>query len=384
MLDPRHRAWCPRCQAPVAEGRPLALRWLVALAGVLLFCTLTLLAQPMLHFGLPGQTNAATLMGGILSLAEQGQWLPSFLVFLTGAAAPTLLPLLLLYTLFGPDGYMRRQALSALCHLREWCMLDVLLVGLCVSLVKLVGMAELQADWGLATLVLGQLAMAGLIQGIRPAVLWQRIAPQAQQGLAGSRACPRCHALNVPTAHGCWRCHHRLESRPAQGKALCWALLAASTILLVPANVLPISYLTAWGATTPDTIFSGVLSLVRSGYPIIAVIVFVASIVVPVGKILILSFILLVHDKGIFKPVQLQKLYRLVAFIGRWSMLDIFVMAIMVTLIQQGLLSEFRVGPAATPFAMVVVLTMLAAGRFDTRWLWMKNERQRRQEPGHP
>lgn len=382
VLDLSQRAWCPRCGAPIADGSPLATRWLTALALVLLTASLSLLVLPLLGFSVVGIHNEATLLGGIIKLAQEGQWLPSMLVFLTALVVPCLLAILLLIVLFAPDGYMRRQSMVALGELREWCMLDILLVGLCVSMVKLADIGDLHFRSGILALVLGQLAMAALIQGIRPAVLWQRIASQPPTAVTGLRACPRCHGLNAAGAHRCWRCQQWLESRPVSGKRLCWSLLAASVILLIPANVLAMSYTTHFGATGSDTIFSGVITLAKNGSPSIAVIVFVASIVVPVGKILMLGTILVQSQRQQFSPRRAQQLYRVVNFIGRWSMLDIFVIAIMVTLVDQGLLSQFRVGPAATPFAMVVLLTMFAARRFDTRWLWIQDERNRRQKAG--
>ncbi|WKE67381.1 PqiA/YebS family transporter subunit [Gallaecimonas kandeliae] len=382
VLDTSHNAWCPRCGSAIAEGPHLAVRWMVSLALVLLGASLSLLVMPLISFDVLGLETDATLLSGITKLAQEGQWLPSLMVFLTALAAPVLVSVLLLVVLFAPDGYMRRQSLVALGHLKEWCMLDILLVGLCVSMVKLADIGDLNIKAGMACLIMGQLAMAALIQGIRPVMLWQSIAEQPMTPIKGLRPCAGCHALNVPTAVHCWRCQRLLESRPRQGKQLCWMLLLASVILLVPANVLPMSFTTSFGSTGSDTIFTGVVTLARNGSPTIAAIVFIASVVVPIGKILLLSTILYLSDHKSLAPRTAQKIYRLVHFIGRWSMLDIFVIAIMVTLVDQGFLSQFRVGPAATPFALVVVLTMVAAMRFDTRWLWIQDEKRRRQNVG--
>ncbi|EKE72199.1 paraquat-inducible protein A [Gallaecimonas xiamenensis] len=382
VLDTSHNAWCPRCNSAIAEGPHLAVPWMVSLALVLLTASLGLLALPLVDFEVLGIETKATLLGGIITLAQEGQWIPSLMVFFCALAAPVLLSVLLLFVIFGPDGYMRRQSLVALGYLKEWCMLDILLVGLCVSMVKLAELGDLELGAGMACLTLGQLAMAALVQGVRPVVLWQSIAEQPMTPIKGLRACPRCHALSVASAHHCWRCHKVLESRPTSGRRFCWVLLLASTILLVPANVLPITYTTSFGSTSPDTIFSGVVTLYSAGSPVIAAIVFLASVVVPIGKIIMMGQILYWSRSSTMDAKRAHKLFRLVHFIGRWSMLDIFVIAIMVTLVDQGLLSQFQVGPAATPFALVVVLTMVAAMRFDTRWLWIQDEKNRRQTDG--
>lgn len=381
-LDTGHNAWCPRCGGAIAEGRHMKSRTMVALAMTLSLGTLCLLFMPLMSFSVFGISTDATLLNGIINLAQDGQWIPSFLVFLTALAAPILMSCLLLFVLFAPDSHMRRQSMVALGYLKEWCMLDILLVGLCVSMVKLGDIGDLHLKAGMWSLVLGQLAMAALLQGIRPAELWQRIAEQPLKNVDGLRSCVRCYAFNVASAEYCWRCQRHLESRPTQGRRLCWMLLIASCVLLVPANFLPISYTTSFGSTGADTILSGVLTLSNAGSPGIAVLVFVASIVVPVGKILLLGIILYRSKGHEFSPRRAQKLYKLVHFVGRWSMLDIFVITIMVTLVDQGVLSQFEVGPAATPFAMVVVLTMLVTMRFDTRWLWIQDEKKRRQRDG--
>ncbi|WP_192954868.1 paraquat-inducible protein A [Gallaecimonas mangrovi] len=383
VVDTTHNAWCPRCGGVIAEGRHFKTRSMVGLAMALATGTLGVLFLPLLSFSVFGIRSDATLLKGIVALAQQGQWLPSILVFLTALAIPLLMSFLLLFVLFAPDSYMCRQSLVALRYFKEWCMLDILLVGLCVSMVKLGDFGDLQLKAGMWCLVLGQLAMAALLQGIRPVLLWQRIAEQpVSHNAKGLRCCVHCYAMNVPSAQHCWRCHRQLESRPIQGRRFCWTLLIASAVLLLPANLLPISYTTSFGSTEADTIFSGVLALSNSGNAGIALVVFVASIVVPVGKILLMGTILFWSKGSQLSPKRAQKLFKLVHFIGRWSMLDIFVIAIMVTLVDQGVLSRFQVGPAATPFALVVVLTMLVTMRFDTRWLWIQDEKNRRQSDG--
>jgi paraquat-inducible protein A len=150
-----------------------------------------------------------------------------------------------------------------------------------------------------------------------------------------------------------------------------WALVIAALILFIPANLLPISYASSFAGKQGDTIMSGVIYFIQSGSWAIAAVIFIASIFVPVLKILILIFLLVsVQMQWQWRPLDRTRLYRIIEAIGRWSMVDIFVITIMAALIQLGGLANFAAGPAAMYFAAVVVLTIFAAESFDPRLIW--------------
>lgn len=150
-----------------------------------------------------------------------------------------------------------------------------------------------------------------------------------------------------------------------------WALLFASVIMLFPANLYPIMTTTLLGQSQPATILGGVVQLWHKGSWPITLIIFFASIVVPVGKIITLSWLcLMVRRSEELKANVRTRLYRITEFIGRWSMVDLFVVAIMVALIRAGNIMSIAPGPAAIAFGAVVVLTMLAAMSFDPRLIW--------------
>jgi paraquat-inducible protein A len=154
--------------------------------------------------------------------------------------------------------------------------------------------------------------------------------------------------------------------------ARCWAFLIAGYILYIPANLLPMIETSTLSGTKNDTIMSGIMSLWNSGSWGIAIIIFVASITVPLFKLIALT-LLLISVRGrysIWRPEQRTRLYRLLRMVGRWSMLDIYVAAIFTKLVQFSFLATSEVGPAALPFAAVVVLTMIAAMLFDPRLIW--------------
>ncbi len=169
----------------------------------------------------------------------------------------------------------------------------------------------------------------------------------------------------------CPRCEARIHLRIPNSAARCWALLIAGYILYLPANLLPIMVTSSLSGTRDDTIMSGILSLWDSGSWGIAVIVFIASIMVPLFKLIALTLLLIsVRGCSCWGAEQRIRLYRLVRLVGRWSMLDIFVAAILTKLVQFRFLASVDVGPAALPFGAVVVLTMIAATQFDPRLIW--------------
>jgi paraquat-inducible protein A len=146
-------------------------------------------------------------------------------------------------------------------------------------------------------------------------------------------------------------------------------------VFYIPANLLPITHTTSLGAVQSDTIMSGVIYFIHSGSWPLALIIFIASVFVPLLKLLILSFLLVsVQRSWRWRPVDRTRLYRITEAIGRWSMLDIFVVTIMVALVHLGALVQIEAGPGALFFAAVVVVTMLAAEAFDPRLIWDRVE----------
>jgi paraquat-inducible protein A len=190
----------------------------------------------------------------------------------------------------------------------------------------------------------------------------------------GLLACPTCHLVSrAPRAEAaaCARCRSPLEWRKRGSIAQVWAFLLAAVALYVPANTLPIMYTSSLFGSQEDTIMSGVLFLWESGSWYLALIVFVASILVPLGKIIGLAALALSVQLGSrWRPAERARLYRVVEAIGRWSMLDIFVVSLLVTVVQLSALAAVRAGPAALAFGAVVVLTMCAAQSFDPRLIW--------------
>ena len=191
----------------------------------------------------------------------------------------------------------------------------------------------------------------------------------------GLLSCHTCGLLSrpAPGIHEavCSRCGAHLHLRKPESISRTWALLIAAIILYIPANVLPIMETGSLFGSQSDTILSGVVYLWTSGSWPLAVVVFFASIMVPLLKMIAVILLLVsVQLRYKWRMDQRAVLYRMVEFIGRWSMLDIYVVAILVTLVQAKALASIRAGPGAIAFGAVVVLTMFAALSFEPRLIW--------------
>ena len=169
----------------------------------------------------------------------------------------------------------------------------------------------------------------------------------------------------------CPRCGSVLHARKPNSLARTWALVCAALILYVPANILPITVPTSLGSSQSDTILSGVIYFMQSGSWEIAAIIFIASVFVPLAKLITLVYLLVSVQLGSTRrPRDRIVLYRLTEMVGRWSMVDIYVVTILVALVKLGAIATVEAGPAAVYFAAVVVITMFAAESFDPRLIW--------------
>lgn len=201
------------------------------------------------------------------------------------------------------------------------------------------------------------------------------VVPTAKQ--MGLISCHDCHLLSRsdPLAANvkayCPRCGAALHQRKPNSLARTWALVIAALILYLPANLLPMTITSSLGQQQADTIISGVIYFLYEGSWGVAVVIFVASIFVPLMKLLILSFLLLsVQFQSVWRPRDRTRLYRLTEVVGRWSMVDIYVITILVALVKLGAVANIDAGPASGYFAALVIITMLAAESFDPRLIW--------------
>lgn len=201
-----------------------------------------------------------------------------------------------------------------------------------------------------------------------------RTGPKQPLITARSRGLVACRTCGLTADAGtvsCPRCGSRLRSRDAESLQKVWAWLIAGLIAFVPAMAYPMLRTTQMFHTEESTIVGGVVELIHHHAYAIAGIVFFASVVIPVGKFLVIAYLaILMTRPHVEDPHRLHLLHEIVEFVGRWSMIDVFVVAILTALVQFDVLASINPGIAAVCFALSVVFTMLSAQSFDSRLIW--------------
>lgn len=188
---------------------------------------------------------------------------------------------------------------------------------------------------------------------------------------AGLVACQRCARVWPADTERCERCGAHLQSREKQSLQRVWALWLAGLICYIPANLYPMLVTNTLVSRSESTIVGGAVELFNHGALGIAAIILIASVLIPVGKFLAIAYLANAVRRGTeVYAVRRHKLYELVEFIGRWSMIDVFVVAILSSLVQLSVVASILPGPAAITFALSVIFTMLSAQAFDSRQIW--------------
>jgi paraquat-inducible protein A len=249
------------------------------------------------------------------------------------------------------------------------------MLGVLIAIVKLQDIANVIPGTSLYALVGLLVSFAAARANFDPAILWP-VAGQPQAEISPGAVLVNCHVCGLVTdeKHGhevCPRCTTPLHHRKQNSILRTWALLFTATILIIPANIYPVMTVIQFGQGEPNTILSGVLHLIESGMWGLAMIVFVASIVIPVMKLTVLAYLLIsVQKKSVWRPRDRTLLYRVTEAVGAWSMVDIFLVGILSALVSLDALSTIRPGIGATYFGAAVVITRFAAHSFDPRLIW--------------
>jgi paraquat-inducible protein A len=393
-------ARCRRCGAELYRNRPDSLNRALAcaLAAMVLFAIAN--AFPIVGLKVSGDLVQTTLFGAVRTLYRDGMWPLAGLVFVTTILMPLLEIFAIVYLLLPMQlhGVPRRPDLAfRVLHLAgPWGMTEVLILGMLVALVKLAHIASVVPGVALWAFGAAMVLLAATAAAFDPREVWARVsAAQSQADAHGAEArtsasaptavraglfvCHDCGLLSKPAAHAhegrCSRCGAHLHFRKPNSIARTWAFLVAAVVLYIPANVLPVMDTSSLFGAQKDTILSGVVYLWTSGSWPLAVVVFIASIAVPMLKILALVFLVVTAQRrSTWLLEKRTHVYRLVELVGRWSMLDIYVITILVALVQFSALATIKAGPAAIAFGAVVVLTMFAAKSFDPRLIWDATE----------
>ncbi|MCB9945237.1 MAG: paraquat-inducible protein A [Geminicoccaceae bacterium] len=372
-------AYCRRCGASLAVAHDNSIESALALniaAGALFITANTL---PFMTFELEGRELTTRLWEGAVALTHAGMWPLGLLVMMVGTVVPgvkiAIATVVLGALRLGMRGRWLATGLRWMVILRPWSMIEVFLLGVIVGYVKLIELARLELHaglWSLAMLI-PLLAAAEFVFNRQEA--WDMLEPQRRDGASPRHlvACHDCGQLNDDrTAHGqCSRCGSALHRRKNDAMAGTLALVIAAIILYVPANLLPVMRVVSFGQSEPDTIMSGVFTLLEHGMVPVALLVLFASILVPVLKLAVLTYLLItVRFGGRRSARDRTKLYRIIEVIGPWSMVDVFMIALLAALVDLGQIATIEPGPGALAFASVVILTMFAAMRFDPRLIW--------------
>ncbi|CAM2139226.1 paraquat-inducible protein A [Paraburkholderia tropica] len=395
---------CRRCGAELERDHTDSSRRSLALASGALVLFVISNLFPIVGLAVNGNLIRATLWGAVEVLYLDGMWPIAGLVFITTILMPATQIVTLLWLLvpleFGRKPREANLVFRVMGVARTWGMTEVLILGLLIALVKLSHIATVVTGVALWSFGALMVVLAGTGAALDVPALWHRIAPtpgfgswsgaaraarpRPDRGLTGAACglalCPCCELIvRLPASGGalaCPRCATPLHLRKAGSLSRTWAFLIASIVLYIPANVLPVMDTSSLFGTQKDTIMSGVVYLWVSGSWPLAVVVFIASIAVPMIKILGLGYLAASAQRASrWLPQERTRIYRMIELVGRWSMLDIYVVTMLVALVQFKALATIKAGPAAIAFGAVVVMTMFAASAFDPRLIWDPLER---------
>jgi len=408
-LAPGASARCPRCDKELWRRREDSLNRTLALAVGAAVLYVIANSVPMLGLTIVGREASTTVLGGAMHLWNEGPAIVGVLVLFTAVIAPALQIGFMLAIVLGAQRERPPRWVGTLLRhqpaTRTWSMIEVMMLGVLVALVKIADYATVIPGMALFVLWVLVFLLAGMQASFDPREVWERLewveagarpaaaADRMAEGTVvspavltamqhGLQSCSTCGLLSRPAPGEdegrCPRCDEALEFREPASFQRTWAYLIAAAICYVPANLLPVLTTTTAAGAESDTILQGVVLLWSpTGWPL-SLIVLVASIMIPSAKILALAYLLITAQRGsAANNEQRVRLYRMVEFIGRWSMVDVFVDTFTAALIQLQPLMSVEPAPGLLFFAAVVVLTMLAVESFDPRLIWDPTNRNK-------
>ena len=380
-LPARGEATCLRCDATLRRSRPGWSGRVMALALTSFVLYFVAVLAPFLSVDIVGQQRQTTMLSLPTALIAQGAWELGVIVFATAIVAPIAKIMVLIYVLHGLRSDHPPANLPFIFkwyhRIGPWAMVEVFLLGVFVAFTRLGSIATVNTGAALYAVAALMVTMVAADFLLEPESVWEAmeqrgLVPPPQAGRGQPISCHECGRVNLASEGDlCTRCATRLHVRLPNSASNTWALLAAATALYIPANIFPVMTVTRLGHGTPSTILGGAQELLDAGMWPLALLVFVASITVPLFKLVSLALMLLATHRGSpWHLVDRTRIYRVVDFIGRWSMIDVFMLATLVSLVQAGVIADIKPGVGAICFGSVVVLTMIAAVCFDPRLMW--------------
>ncbi len=382
-------AHCRRCNGTLRHGRANSLNVALGcmLGALLLFVIAVQL--PFIDLRAVGRLYQANLFTGPSELGQKGTWEVGGVVLVTLIAMPAILMSLTLAVLIGLKLPNPPKILPILFGwvetIRPWSMVEVFLLGVFVAYTRLQAIAEVEVGPALIALGGVMLCMIAADAELDHETVWSRMEalglvrvhtpPEVMENEPDALpliGCDCCHlVLRIKEGMRCPRCRRRIHDRKPQALLRCTCLLAAAASLYIPANIYPVMTVSRFGRGEPNTIMSGVIELIQAQMWPLAILVFLASITVPVLKLAgLTTMLVMTRERSVTRLRDRTRLYRFIDSIGRWSMIDVFMITILVAVVRMGFIATVTPGVGAIAFAAVVVLTMFASASFDPRLMW--------------
>ncbi len=387
----RRASRCSRCGFKITHPRsagPLeATLWSLALLALF-----TGMAQGMfMAFGFAGGTNHIGVAGGALETMRLGSTVVGVAVLMCTVVCPVIWALAMLYVATGllarSPGPGTTAVLRLLGHMRPWVMPEIFLLGVIVAHGKLAHDGGLSYGQSFYLYLAAAAVWLLIALRIKPGRLWERVMPAAipathpADDLVGCQTCGMAQQGHAVAAHcqaACVRCHDPLITDPNGSLRRCVLLLVLAMLMLWPANTVPIMRIAHLGPPEPATVWGGIKVLYFGGSPALAVLVFAASICVPVLKVAGLATLVLCRSpRNPHTARRLAKIHRAIATAGRWSMVDMFVITLLIGLVRLGGLASVDPKPGAVAFLAVVLLSIVAAEALNAKIFWNHTDTQR-------
>jgi paraquat-inducible protein A len=387
-MRPALVADCPRCHHTLwrMRRRPFEFPIACGLAAALFY--IYAIIAPFLEITAYGRFSQARMETGPVQLSLQGFAWVAALVLGVSIILPGVKLGLMLTTLIGLRSRLVAPRLLKMLFrwygpIGPWAMVDVYLLGFLVAYTRLAAIAEVHLDTAVYALAGLMILMAAADAALDDEAVWRAL-DEAEQHTAAPAApappsphatpigCHGCGLVNLGSpGERCARCRTTLRRRKADSIGRSWAFLIAAVALYIPANIYPVFIYTQLGQTQDFTIMSGIVELLGYGLWPLALLVFLASITIPLMKLLTLSYMLINTQRQSDEHLQTRTIaFRIIDFVGRWSMIDVFMISILVALVRFGQFANIQADTGAPCFAAVVVLTMFAVAAFDPRLMW--------------
>jgi paraquat-inducible protein A len=377
VLGRKQTAMCRRCDSTLAGPATGRVESPLALAGGALLLLLATISWPLMTVSSLGAARQSWLHTCVSALWDQGFFSLASLVAAFTVALPCAYLLMLIWVLLalrfdfgGPLGSLFRWVQ----HLRPWMMIEVYLVGCFVAYSRIKVVATIEIGVGGWCLLGAALLFLLTLTQLDERTVWESLPVDAAIGKGNETiACTVCDLIVTGAADGghCPRCAATLHVRKPDAIRRTTALVITGFLLYVPANVIPVLTTVRLGRSDENTILSGVLELVHNDLWPLAIIVFSASIILPLLKLCGLSWMLIAtHLRSRRLLVGRTRFYRMIDLVGRWSNIDVFAVSVLIAALRFGALTEVHAGTGLVAFAAVVIITMVATSVFDTRLMW--------------